>query len=47
MVSLFSKPQTLCDEGQVSLQAQARGAGTLGKMHTLSACLLANVEGLS
>lgn len=47
MVSLFSKPQTLCDEGQVSLQAQAKGeGGVLGKSHMLLASLLVNMEGL-
>lgn len=50
MVSLFSKSQTLCDEGPVSLQAQAKGGGmgkTLGTTHMLTACLLANMEDLS
>lgn len=47
MVSLFSKPQTLSDEGQVSLQAQAKGeGGVLGKSHVLLACWLVNMEGL-
>lgn len=47
MVSLFSKPQTLCDEGQGSLRAQAKGeGGVLSKSHRHLACSLVNMEGL-
>lgn len=47
MVSLFSKPQTLCDEGQMSLQAQAKEeGGDLAKHSYFLACLLDNKERL-
>lgn len=47
MVPLFSKPQTLCDEGQMSLQAQAKGEeGDLAKHSCFLACLIDNMEGL-
>lgn len=47
MVPLFSKPQTLCDEGQKSLQAQAKGeGGDLSKHSCILACWLDNMEGL-